>query len=67
MKAIFITKAERKEKKYKTMRGINNFVNRIVENYDLRFLKKEFEDTDIEIWRYEGGAGWKASFHIHKS
>ena len=67
MKVKFRTDTEVKEKEYKTITGINNFISRIVDNYNLRLVEKRFQDTEYEVWEYEGGAGWSAYFHIDKS
>lgn len=66
MKVAFRTDTEVKEKEYKTMLGINNFIERIVYDYNLRLVEKRFQNTDLEVWEYEGGAGWSAYFHISK-
>ena len=66
MKVKFRTDNETQEKEYKTMRGINNYINNIVYNYNLRLVEKRFQNTELEVWEYEGGAGWSAYFHIIK-
>ena len=66
MKVTFRTDNEIHEKEYKTMRGIYNYINNRVYNYNLRLVEKRFQDTDLEVWEYEGGAGWSAYFHISK-
>ena len=66
MKVTFRNNGKNEEKTYKTMRGVNNFINKKVQDYDLTLVEKKFQKTEIEVWVYKGGAGWEVTFHINK-
>jgi hypothetical protein len=51
---------------YKTERGINNFIDKQVYNYNLRLVEKRFENTEYEVQEFKGGAGWKMLITIRR-
>ena len=51
---------------YKTEKGINNFINKKVDEFSLRLVEKRFTGSEWEVQEFEGGAGWTMIIRIER-